>query len=664
MKQFLTIIVSFFICFSAISQRKTRGDRFFENGDFYNAITNYQRELDRGNHSKNTIQNLAISYYNTFQFRKAYRYLNYVIGGKFRGKDKSFDNAYYFKMYHVLSALGEYDKAIPYLEKYQQNKNIALKKREDLINTIEEFKLKDDDFTVSSSTLNTERAEFGAIKKDSFIYFTSDRSPNSILKKNYKWTHRPFLDIYKVKVDSSNTAVEDVYSFSPKVNSNLHEGNFCFTKDGKTLYLSKSNSDRGKRKFDSIRNNAIHLYRSVKNDSLHTWSKPEKLSFNDYTFTTEHPCLNVDETKLYFSSNRPGGYGEFDLYYVTINEDGSFGTPTNLGETINTPNREQFPFINEENDLYFASNGHLGLGMLDLFASKHNQETYEKPVNLGSPINSSFDDFAVTFYQKNKGFFASNRVKTDDNIYNFNQIGSVFPKPLDFKFEVRDIDTQKFIPDAKVSLFNRKQELIIEKTLDSISTFEAKITPGKYELKATANLYEPGGKTFFIRERTQKTYILYLKQEEVIEVVKAPVVLTVKEQLLQDKVGPPIKERNGKMYFELPPIYFDFDKWNIREDSKKVLDQLALKLEKYPSIILKINAHTDSRGTASYNQLLSERRAESTRNYLALVGYVNARRLTYKGFGESQLLIECKAQICSEKDHQINRRSEFEITSF
>lgn len=664
MKQFLTIIVSFFICFSAISQRKTRGDRFFENGDFYNAITNYQRELDRGNHSKNTIQNLAISYYNTFQFRKAYRYLNYVIGGKFIEKDKSFDNAYYFKMYHVLSALGEYDKAIPYLEKYQQSKNIALKKREDLINTIEEFKLKDDDFTVSASTLNTERAEFGAIKKDSFIYFTSDRSPNSILKKNYKWTHRPFLDIYKVKVDSSNTAVEDVYPFSPKVNSNLHEGNFCFTKDGKTLYLSKSNSDRGKRKFDSIRNNAIHLYRSVKNDSLHTWSKPEKLSFNDYTFTTEHPCLNVDETKLYFSSNRPGGYGEFDLYYVTINEDGSFGTPTNLGETINTPNREQFPFINEENDLYFASNGHLGLGMLDLFASKHNQETYEKPVNLGSPINSSFDDFAVTFYQKNKGFFASNRVKTDDNIYTFNQIGSVFPKPLDFKFEVRDIDTQKFIPDATVSLFNREQELIIEKTLDSISTFEAKITPGKYELKATANLYEAGSKTFFIRERTQKTYILYLKQKEVIEVVKAPVVLTVKEQLLQDKVGPPIKERNGKMYFELPPIYFDFDKWNIREDSKKVLDQLALKLEKYPSIILKINAHTDSRGTASYNQLLSERRAESTRNYLALVGYVNARRLTYKGFGESQLLIECKAQICSEEDHQINRRSEFEITSF
>lgn len=664
MKPYLTIIVSLFLCFTAFSQRKTRADRFFKNGDYYNAISAYQKELESSSLSKKTIQNLAISYYNTFQFRKAYRYLNYIVKGKFKGKDKNYDNNFNFKLYHVLSALGEYDKAIPHLETYQKNKKLTPKNSAKVIATIEEFKLKDDDFSIKNVDFNTESAEFGAIKKDSLVYFTSDRSPNNLLEKRYKWTHRPFLDIYKVAVDSTNKPIGEITSFSSKINSSLHEGNFCFSKDGKTVYLSKSNNERGNRKFDSIRSNAIHLYRSFKHDSLQTWSKPEKLPFNNIAYTTEHPALSPNGKHLYFSSNMPGGYGEFDLYVVAINEDNTFGKPLNLGEEINTSNREKFPFISENGDLFFSSNGHLGLGMLDVFACKNNQGTFEKPINLGAPINSSFDDFSMTFYDVTNGFFASNRSKKGDDIYNFSQVGNIFPEPIKVRFEVKDLITQNYIPNTTISLLDRDKQEIYAKTTDSISAFDINILPGRYDLTATANNYIAQSKPFLVKEKKDEVYTLYLKQKEIPVTKKEPLVLSIKEQLLKDKVGPPVKEINGKLFFNLPPIYFDFNKWNIRADSKKVLDELALKLEKYSTIDIKIRAHTDSRGTESYNQLLSEKRAESTRNYLALVGYVNARRISFEGFGESQPLINCKAKICTEDEHQTNRRSEFEITKF
>lgn len=666
MRQLLTVLFTFLFLTSTFSQRKTRADRFFENGDYLNAITAYKKEQKNTSHTKKNTQNLAISYFNTFQFKEAYRYLSYVVKGRFVDKDKSYKNHFNFKLYHVLSALGEYDKAIPYLEKYHKNLQIAPAKRVEAINTIEEFKLKDDTFTISTSKLNTERAEFGAVRRDSTLYFTSDRSPHHLLDKNYKWTHRPFLDLYKTTLDSLNKPKNDPISISEKINGRLHEGNFCFSNDGKTLYLSRSNYDHGKKKFDTIRNNPIHLYKSVKNDSLHTWSKPEKLPFNDVNYNAEHPALSPNGKRLYFSSNKPGGYGEFDIYYVTVESDSTYSAPVNLGPKINTVNREQFPFINNNGDLFFASNGHFGLGMLDIFAAKNNHGQFDTPINLGAPINSSFDDFSLTYYDKNKGFFASNRYKSGDDIYEFTQIETIFPKPLEAIFEVKDFLTQKKIPKATLTLINYNKEVLFNQKLADTLGYKTTVIPGKYNFAAKAPNYITNNKPVLINKKENKVYTIYLKQVAppvvAIEAPKKP--LTLKEKLIKDPIGPPVTEKNGKLYFELPPIYFDFDKWNIRKDSKKVLDELALKLEKYRTVYVKISAHTDSRGTASYNQILSERRAESTRNYLALVGYVNARRLSFEGFGESQPLISCEAKKCTEEEHQTNRRSEFEIVKF
>ena len=330
----------------SFAQSKSRADRFFEKGDYINAAIQYEEELNQKGYEKHILENISTSYYNTFQFKDAYRYLKILTSGKFYGKDKSYDNSYNFMMYQVLSALGGYEKALPYLATYQENKGAVSRKTMEAIQEIEAFKLKDDDFRITPAEFNTGASEFGAVKVDSTVYFISDRQDGILPGKEYKWTHRSFLDIYKVKVAEQNVPVSEVEKLESDLNSKLHDGNFCFSKDGNTIYFSRNYIERGKRKLDSLGRNPVHLYKAVKKDGA--WSKQEHLSFNTLEASAMHPSLNADESVLYFSSNAAGGYGDFDIYQVTIDADGIYGKMKNLGETINTDQREQFPFISKK----------------------------------------------------------------------------------------------------------------------------------------------------------------------------------------------------------------------------------------------------------------------------------------------------------------------------
>jgi len=326
-----------------------------------------------------------------------------------------------------------------------------------------------------------------------------------------------------------------------------------------------------------------------------------------------------------------------------------------------------------------------------------------KPINLGAPINTSFDDFSLTYHNKTQGFFASNRKKGGDDIFSFTQIGDIFPKEYIARFEVRDFASDGYVKDPDVVLYNTNNEVVYESQLDSVGAFELKVFPGKYNFKAKANGYRTKTQPIKVKEKENGIYIIYLDREvkekdEIVSTensnnsstnkdtesntvtnkVNVTDIITetdktketeiakvkLKETLLTDTKGPPVIEKEGKLYFKMPPIYFDYDKWNIRADSKKVLDELAQKMEKYKTVYIKISSHTDSRGTDTYNQTLSEKRAESTRNYLALEGYVNARRMKFVGFGESVPLIDCDSKSCTEEEHQTNRRSEFEIVKY
>lgn len=670
------ITILFFVLFlqTAFGQQKTRADRFFEKGDYLNAAEYYEVELQK-KHTKKALANISTSYYNTFKYRKAAFYLKRFISGKYAEKDKTYDNQYNFKLYQVLSALGDYETALDYYRVYKENTSVTLNKNE-AIDIIEEFKLKSPDYSVFKVRFNSDAADFGAVKHEDDVYFTSDRPNKDFLGKKYKWTHQAFLDIYKVRVDKNLDTIGHPQVLPKEINSRLHEGNFCFSADGNILYVSKSNVEKGKKQFDDNKNNNIHLYKSIKSDGY--WSSLEKLPFNNEGFSYQHPALSPDGEKLYFSSNKEGGFGSFDLYSVTLNVDGSYGEPINLGETINTANREHYPFVAENGNLFFSSNGHLGLGMLDNFVSEKVDEEFAKPTNLGVPINSPYDDFNINYYDSEKGFFASNRNKRSDDIFAFTQIGEILIKEYNNIFEIKDAETKEFISNVSVILIDKNKAELYNNTLGETASFNINLLEGNYTLKAENSAYKPNMMNVRIKEGKDHKYVLYLtklpppKPVDPVEAIIAEknINKNLKEsdperfKLLTDTEGPPIVEKDGKLFFELEPIYFDFDTWNIRQDSKIILDELAQKLERYPNINLKISSHTDTRGTERYNQILSERRAESTRNYLALVGYINARRISFEGFGESAPIIPCPMLQCTDEEHQLNRRSEFEIVQY
>ena len=679
----LSVIIALLVFQVGLAQ-KTRADRFFEKGDYLNAAKYYEAELGKERHKK-ALQNAATAYYNTFQYKKASIYLKQLVKGQFGEKDKSYDNQFNFKLYQVLSALGDYETALDYLRLYKENESVSIDKVE-LIDTIEAFKLKTPDYTVEKTQFNSDASDFGAVRLRDSVYFVSDRSTKRLLSKTYKWTHKPFLDIYATKVNDKNDTLGLANAITKTINSKLHEGNFCFSNDGNTLYVSRSNTADGKKEFSDDNNNNIHIYKTIKVEGK--WQKLEKLPFNINGFSFQHPALSPDGKRLYFSSDIKGGFGSFDLYYVILNVDDTTSDPINLGNVINTENREHFPFISEKGNLFFASNGHVGLGFLDNFVSENSDGEFTVPVNLGAPINSQYDDFNLNYYNESEGFFASNRNKLDDNIFQFKQVGEIFIREYNNSFEVRDFETKAYIPNANVVLLDKKENKIYSNTLGDSAIFNSNLLVGKYQFQAGSEGYYSGSIAVITKEKEDQKHVLYLKQIPPPEpIVVAPVVVQPIDpieaviiekkidkklksedpkrfEMLTDLEGPPIVEKDGKLFFQLKPIYFDFGMWSITSESKLVLDELASKLERYPNIHLKISAHTDSRGTVRYNQILSERRAESTRNYLALVSYINARRLMFEGFGELSPIVPCPMLDCTEDEHQLNRRSEFEIVKY
>ncbi len=641
------------LCFVQVSYGQLKkADRIYDSGDYKTAAQLYQEIWDNDK-DKQVLEKLIHCYYNTYSFERTLVAISSLVNGAFKNEDKYYDNSYNFMYYQFLSATGDYEKAIDYLVLYKETRGLLPPDKNEAKEEVETFRLKDADYTITKEEFNSTASDFGAVKHNESIYFSSDRGNTSKLK--YNWTHRSFLDIYKYELGEKKSPS----AMSKIINSELHEGSFCFSKDGNTLYLSRSNAKNGKAIFDNNKNNNVQLYVAHKKNGK--WKEPIKLPFNSDEYTYEHPALDPEEKRLYFSSNMLGSLGSYDLYYVTINDDGTYGSPKNLGYKINTENREQFPFISKEGHLFFASNGHLGLGMLDVFVSEKINEKFTRPINLGSPVNSRYDDFSMRYYDSKNGFFTSNRDHINDDIYAFKQVGEIFTAEFVNQFEIRDKTTKAYVANASVNLMHG-DSTIYENILDEEALFNSNLRPGTYQLKASALGYENGFMAVNISKEKHKRHVLYLtKNSQIVDIInnQSESSKEVIGKLLKDKEPPKIFTKDDKLYFDMPPIYFDFDRWELREDSKYVLDLFAKKLTKYPSLHIRISAHTDTRGTDQYNQILSEKRAQATRNYLSKIGNIATKRISFKGYGESKPIINCNN--CTEAEHQKNRRSDFEL---
>ena len=644
MKNFILLCITIVSVFSfgsyAQKAKVAAADKKYDNYAYIDAIKTYERVADKGYKSVDLFQKLGNSYYFNSELDKAAKWY-----GELFAMTSDLEPEYYYRYAQSLKSIGQNDKANDMLEKFHQkagNDNRA-KLFESSKNYLDIIKANSGRYKVEDAGVNSKYSDYGSAFYGNKLVFASSRDTGSLGQQKHKWTNQYFTNLYVTELGDKMTPGK-IDKFSRTINSRFHESTPVFTKDGKTMYFTRNNFLDGKKGKDSKRITLIKIYKaSLENEQ---WVNVTELPFDSDQYSTAHPSLSPDEKTLYFASDMPGTIGQSDLFKVKINDDGSYGTPENLGNTINTEGKETFPFITDENELYFASDGHLGLGGLDIFVSKINSDgTFGKVQNIGSDANSPKDDFAFLIDTKSRiGFFTSNRDGGQgyDDIYKFLETKKLVCEQELYGL-ITDLATGEILPNTKLSLFDNEFNLVSTTLSDQNGKYSFTVECGKmYNVRAANKGYATKEQKITIAAENGKTNLPFALEKEGCKVA--------------------IGDDLGKC-FGIKMIYFDLDKYNIRQEAALDLEKILDVLNQNPTMKLDIRSHTDSRQTFKYNEVLSDRRAKSTIKWLVKNG-VNANRLTGRGYGETQLVNKCADGVeCTEEEHQQNRRSEFIITA-
>jgi len=633
LKNYINTLLICMVLLSTISYaqygEQKKADHLFNTYSFANATESYKQLIKKNYNTEYNTRQLADCYAFMRNPDSAAVYYKNVVN------QKNIPIAYYYNYAQALRGIEDYKGYRVWMRKFKKAGGFVnsdyLDRDKAILQVI--FNAKQHYF-LNPVSFNSEYSDFGAIENNGSMYFASARNRGTLTKHLYGWNNEPFLDIYSANANTSSI-IDHQNKLKGDVNSRFHDGPLTISKDGKTMYFSRNNFNKqvlGKNQ-DGITN--LKIYKASLIDGK--WTNIEELPFNSNQFSNSHPALSRDETKLYFASNGPSSLGGTDIFYVDINSDGTYGEPKNVGDRVNTIKNERFPFMNNEGILFFASDGHPGLGLLDIFATVLDQNNQiVDVVNLGVPVNSSKDDFAFFMSPDGlKGYFASNRnggVGSDD-IYAYKRI-----PPLELQGIVTD-SVGAPIANAAIRIFNIEDQQIAMVNTDSLGMYSINIDRNTdYEIQVTKAEFEEVRKMFTSKGLPDsKTKII---QDFILN---------------KDKVVLP--------FTELYPIYFDFNKYNIRKESTQELDRIVgLLMDTYPNMVIKIESHTDSRGSNRYNKKLSKERALATYNYLIKNGVTPNRISSYEGFGEERLVNPCDGTIsCTEAQHQLNRRTQFII---
>lgn len=639
------LLISFFaLQLSAqVSSKDNKADKEYDRFAYIDAIKTYERMYERGYKSPDMLLKLANAYYFSGNLENAAKYYKELFATETIVKPEC-----YYRYAQSLKSIKEYEKADEMMAKFNKENGNDLRAK--LANTqkdyLEVIKKNSGRYNIENAGINSKYSDYGSSYYNGNLVFTTARDTGNFVKRMDPWTGEGFTNLYQSTIDADGVLSNTRRAFK-SLNTKFHESTPVFTKDAKTVYFTRNNYNNGKKGKDANQTTLLKIYKATLNGQK--WENITELPFNSDDYSVAHPALSFDEKTLYFASDMPGTVGQSDIFKVRINEDGTFGTPENLGKGINTEGRETFPFITEKNELYFASDGHPGLGGMDVFVSKARQDgSFKEVLNVGEPLNSSNDDFGLLFNNNTKiGYVTSNRdggVGGDD-IYKVKE-----NRPIEYPCEqflagtVADVETHEFISGAKVSLFDSSYKSLKTAITNAKGEFDFGEVDceAKYYIKTEKEEYNTDEISTTIADNTGKTIVP----------------ITIEKTLKKVTVGDDIAK-----VFGIKIIYFDLNKFNIRPDAALELSKILDVMIQNPTIKIDIRSHTDSRNTAAYNEKLSERRATSTKEWLVQNG-IDQSRLTAKGYGESQLVNKCADGVeCTEEEHQANRRSEFVIVS-
>ncbi len=629
-------------------------DKDFDQYNYINARDAYISVVENGFSSQEIFEKLGDSYYFNAELGQASKWYSRLYS---EYKDQ-IDPEYLFRYSQTLKNIGQYENADKIMYDFRKatgkgdRRSRLFANKPDYLNLI---KLQSGKFDIVNLPINSPESDFGpSFLKSDQIVFASARDGGAS-RVVHEWNKTNFLDLYSTRRDSRNTmGVDGIFDVKGKVNTSLHESSTVFTKDGKTMYFTRNNFTNKKRKSNNSGTTLLKLYKASK-DEKGRWVDVIELPFNSDEFSTAHPALSVDEKRLYFASDRPGTTGLSDLFYVDILGRNSYSEPKNLGKNINTEARETFPFVNKEGKLFFASDGHLGLGGLDVFVTSAtaNGKIFKEPYNVGEPINSPSDDFTFIIDADTKiGYFTSNRpggVGSDD-IYSFIQTEELIESCKQYlNGLVTDAETREILPGTKVTLFNSKMKELESTITDAQGNYSLPVVCNEgYVIRADNPDYKKTEVDFLTDN------VFEFKHNQPIQLRKGEKELGIVEMKVGDDLG---------KLLQLSPIYFDFDKSFIRPDAEIELQKVIAVMKEYPNLEIDVRSHTDSRAPFKYNIDLSTRRNISTKEYIVSKGGILKGRLTGRGYGEIELTNRCSDGVeCSEEEHQLNRRSEFIIT--
>jgi len=626
MKKIINITFVLLIAVSALQAQDrstTKADKHFNNLAYFDAAEDYQKLVDKGNTSPYVYLRLAESYYNLVKMKEAERYYRMVMRTK-----ENLVAEDYFRYAQALKANAKFDESNQVMQEFAQKapNDQRAKSFKDNPDYLVDLQSKDPNFTGEQLEVNSkEYSDYGAYESGGLLYFVSSRNKS---RKKYKWNDQPGTDLYVAENVGGTFKNEE--ALEGDVNTKFNEGTVVVSKDGKTMYFTRNDYIGNNYNTNSNGVGQLRLYSATLVDG--EWKDVQALAFTDSEYSYSHPALSPDNKYMYFSSNMEGGYGQSDLYRVEMLENG-FGEPENLGDKINTPGRESFPFIDTDEVLYFSSDGHLGLGGLDVFYTRESGSGFPSPTNLGTPVNTNADDFGFSYYPaKDAGYVSSNRdgLGTVDNIYQLNLI-----KPIDETMlivNVTDADTKMPIGGAEVIVYDDEENEVQRASTNMEGSAKLLVVSYiDYDVQVNKKDYESGSETVNAQG-----------EEMPVNIALVP-------------IEPLILERK----IVLDEVYFDFDKYEIIPKSALELDQLIATLKKYDDIRLRVESHTDQRGPEDYNQTLSENRAKSTVAYMVENG-IAEDRLEAAGLGESNPINECEGG-CTEEQYRVNRRSEFVI---
>lgn len=630
------------ISFNAAAQKGVlnKAEKDYNQYAYIDAISIYEKVADKGYKDEKMFQRLGNAYYFNAELAKAAKWYDALFS-----LNNQQEPEYYYRYAQTLKSIGDYAKADKMLEAFNEKvktdtRGVLFEKNK---NYLEQIKANSGRFIIADAGINSKQSDYGSTLLNNKLIFASARDTGNVTRSTFKWTNKSFTNLYAAQLKADGSLEEPV-RFDKKINSKFNESTPVFTKDGKTMYFTRNNFLKGKKGKDEKRVTLLKLYKAdLVNDK---WTNVVELPFNSDQYSTAHPALSTDEKKLYFASDMPGSLGQSDLYSVAINSDGTFGKPENLGAAINTEGRETFPFIAGDNELYFATDGRPGLGGLDIFTAKINNDASFGPVqNIGEPVNTKFDDFAfVIDNNTRKGFFSSNKDggNGSDDIYKF-----VETRKLNCEKElsgvIRDSQTNEVLSGAKVILLDDKFQQIAAVTSGTDGTYKFQVKCNTtYHVRAAKENYE-----------TSETPILIQSTDD-----KSKLDIKLEKQIKEIGIGTDLAKT-----LNIPIIYFDLDKSFIRKEAAFELEKVLAVMKQYPAMKIDVRSHTDSRQTEKYNLTLSNKRAKATIDWLVKQG-ISPARLTGRGYGESQLVNKCSDNVnCTEEEHQLNRRSEFIIVS-